>query len=112
VFATMFSSSMGYGAAGPAGPRRRLGLREGAGAGWRSARLGSARSDRTAASGASRAAAAARRSLSAPSRGPPGLRHAPPRPAFCLLYLANNWASAPRAVFPLDKPLIIPRPRS
>ena len=80
---------------------------------WPEQRPGSGPEDCSCtASGASRAAAAARRSLSAPSRGPPGLRHAPPRPAFCLLYLANNWASAPRAVFPLDEPLIIPRPRS
>lgn len=111
MFATMFSSSMGCGAAGPAGPRHRPGLREGAGAGWRSARLGSARSDRAAASRAS-PAAAARRALCAPSRGPPLRRHTPPRPAHCLLYSANNRESARRAVFPLDSLFIIPRPQS
>lgn len=75
------------------------------------ARLGSARSDRAAASRAS-PAAAARRALCAPSRGPPLRRHAPPRPALCLLYSANNRESARRAVFPLDSLFIIPRPHS
>lgn len=42
-----------------------------------------------------------------PPGGHPGA--GPPRPAFCLLYEANNPAGAPRAVFPLDSLFVIPR---